>query len=326
MQISIIIPTYNRVEDLNKCLDSIRFQTILPKEIVIVDDSDNNEIQDLLEHIKIEFKEKSIFLKYIRNKKEKSLAIARNTGIEYTAGDIILFLDDDVILDKDYIKQILKVYEKHPDALGVQGYITNIDFNRFWNTVHKIDLSGHFERNKCRVQTSTDATYPYLLNDVILCQWLSGANHSYKRNIFQNFRYDENLKKYSYKEDVDMSYRIFKVHPNSLFITPHAKLIHNLSKEGRIPNKMLLNMKQVYTLYFFYKNIDQNIINKMIFIWSWIMPLIINAFISIVRFIKTGSKNGLITVIYTIGAYIICIKNIRYIKKGDLKFLNQANI
>lgn len=42
MQVSIIIPTYNRVKALDECLDSIISQIILPKEVIIVDDSDNN--------------------------------------------------------------------------------------------------------------------------------------------------------------------------------------------------------------------------------------------------------------------------------------------
>lgn len=104
MEVSVIIPTYNRVKDVDECLDSIILQRILPKEVIIVDDSDNDEIKNLVEHRKDKFKEKDIVLRYIRNEKEKSLTIARNIGIENATGDTILFLDDDVILDKNYIK------------------------------------------------------------------------------------------------------------------------------------------------------------------------------------------------------------------------------
>ena len=321
MKISAIIPTYNRGDSLKETLDSLRKQTKLPEEVIIVDDSDNDEIENLVEHRKKEFNEKDILLKYIRNEREKSLTIARNIGIEDAIGDIILFLDGDVILDENYIKEILKVYEEHSDALGVQGYIMNMALPV--SVLDKIIFYPHREKEKCRVLPSTYITYPHALIKTVSCQWLSGSNQSYKRSVIENFKYDENLKRYSYKEDVDFSYRVYKKYPGSLYITPHAKLIHNKSHEGRLPNKTLIFMQHIYTLYFFYKNIDQTIKNKIIFIWCWIGYLIMNASISIMSFIIRGSKSGLVTVKYTIGAYVTCIRHLKEIKKGDLGFFNR---
>ena len=48
MQVSVVIPTYNRAKDLDACLSSISAQTILPKEIIIVDDSETDEIKNLI--------------------------------------------------------------------------------------------------------------------------------------------------------------------------------------------------------------------------------------------------------------------------------------
>ena len=324
MQVSIIIPTYNRVNDLEETLDSIVSQTTLSKEILIVDDSNNDEIENLIEYRKKEFEEKEILLKYIRNKKEKSLTIARNIGIENAIGDIILFLDDDVVLEEDYITEILRIYEKYPNAFGVQGYITNIILSKFWNRIYKILFLSHLEKNKCRVIPSTNTTYPYLLDKVITCQWLSGSNHSYRRNILQRFKYDGNLKRYSYKEDVDLSYRVSKQYRNSLYITPYAKLVHKASEGGKLPNKMLIYMKHIHSLYFFYKNIDQTIKNKIIFTWCWIGYLIMNTYFSIMSLINRGSKSELVTVIYTISAYVTCMKHINEIKKGNFEFFNKV--
>jgi glycosyltransferase involved in cell wall biosynthesis len=324
MLVSIIIPTYNRVKELEETLDSIISQTTLPKEILIVDDSDNDEIVNLVEYRKTEFKEKDLLLKYLRNKKEKSLTIARNIGIENATGDVILFLDDDVVLDKEYINEILKVYEAYPNALGVQGYITNIVLSKFWNRINKILFRGYLEKDKCRVLPSTNSTYPYLLDKVISCQWLSGSNQSYMREVFQSFRYNENLKRYSYSEDADLSCQVHKHYPNSLYITPYAKLIHKASEEEKLPNKMLIQMKHIYKLYFFYNHLDQNIKNKIIFIWSWLGCLIMNTSISILSLVIRGSKSGLVTVKYTIGAYVTCMKHLKEIKKGDLEFFNKG--
>lgn len=321
MQVSIIIPTYNRVKNLEEAFDSIISQTTLPKEVIIVDDSDNDKIEKLIEYRKQEFKEKGMFLKYVRNKRERSLAIARNIGIENTTEDIILFLDDDVVLDKKYIEEILRIYEEYPTALGVQGYITNTVtvLSKFWNRINKLLFRGYLEKNKCRVLSSTNTTYPYLLDKVISCQWLSGSNQSYKKSVLKNFKYDENLKRYSYKEDVDLSYRVHKHYSNSLYITPYARLIHNVSQEERLPNKILIYMQQTYGLYFFYKNIDQNIRNKLIFLWYTIGQLTAKIGELIVR----RSEEKFLKLKYTIEAHTICIKHIKEIKKGDLEFFNR---
>ena len=320
MQVSIIIPTYNRVKALDECLDSIISQTILPKEVIIVDDSDNNEIENLIEHRKDQFNENNITLKYIRNKKEKSSAIARNIGIEYAAGDTILFLDDDVVLDMEYISEILSVYDEYPNAFGVQGYITNSNLSNFRNRINRLFFLGYHEKSKCRVLPSTYTSYPFLLNGIIPCQWLSGSNQSYKKAILENFKYDENLKRHSYKEDVDLSYRIYKQYPNSLYLTPYARLIHTVSQEERLPNKKLSYMQQIYPLYFFYKNIDQNFKNKLIFLWYSIGHLYMNIGELIIR----HSNEKLLKLKYIIEAYIICMRHIKEIKKGDLEFFNKG--
>ena len=58
---------------------------------------------------------------------------------------------------------------------------------------------------------------------------------AYKRAIFEKLKlkFDENLKEYSYMEDLLFSYSIHKKYPNSLYITPYAKCIHKVSREGR---------------------------------------------------------------------------------------------
>lgn len=316
MRVSIVIPTYNRAEDLDKCLNSLITQTILPKEIIIVDDSDNDEIENLIAQRKKEFKEKNALLKYIRNYKEKSTAIARNIGVENTVGDIILFLDSDVILDEEYIKEILKVYEEKQNALGVQGYITSS-----YKPPKKINIwsflfVSHVEKNKCRVLPSTQTTYPYFIDKVISCEWLSGANQSFKKEIFKEFKFDEKLKKYAYKEDVDLSYRIFKKYPDSLFMTPHAKLIHSVSQIGRIPQRKLIKVKEIYILYFFYKNINPTFKNKLIFLWSKISYLILDLIFR--------RQKRILQFKYRISAYSMCIKHLKEIKEGDLEFFNPS--
>ena len=321
---SIIIPTYNRVDELIDVLDSLSIQTKLPAEIIIVDDSDGDNIEQLIGSLHSRFTEKNVVLKYIRNTREKSLTIARNVGIKNATGDVILFLDDDVILDDNYLSEISNVYKNNPDALGVQGFIQNVKVhenpivNRLKILINKLFYFSSNYNGRCRVLPSTNTVYPLDLNGVTTCEWLSGANQSYKRMILEEFTFDENLRRYSFKEDVDISYRIQKKNPNSLLIAPHAKLIHKTSPASRLPKKDLTFMKRTYSLYFFYKNIDQSYKNKIIFLWSEFGHLIRNLF----TFIAKPSKSTFLRLRYLISATIMNVKHINEIKNGDIDFFN----
>ena len=73
---------------------------------------------------------------------------------------------------------------------------------------------------------------------------MSGGNAAFKMNIFDEFRFDENLTNYSYMEDILLSHSIFQKYPNSLFITPYAKSIHKVSESGRMKDKELIEHKR----------------------------------------------------------------------------------
>ena len=63
---SIVIPTKNRKEDLQETFKSILKQTVSPKEVIVVDDSDDDLTEDLIENNRKYFAHKGIPLKYFR--------------------------------------------------------------------------------------------------------------------------------------------------------------------------------------------------------------------------------------------------------------------
>lgn len=324
MQVSVIIPTYNRVDDLSACLESISRQTGLPKEVIIVDDSDTSGVQHYIESLQDEFTNIGVPLRYIRNSAGKSLTIARNVGIQNAKSDIILFLDDDVVLETYYIKELLSIYVQIPSAMGVQGLITHLPkTNSIVSLLNKFFYLGHNEELRGRVLSSTSCTYPSVpegYHSPVPCEWLSGCNQSYRKEVFLTLQFDENLKKYSYKEDVDLSYRVFKSWPRSLYLAPAAKCVHNVSTAGRLPKKARIEMEEVYTLYFFYKNIDQKFRNKCIYVWSRTGCLVKN--IGIVFF--KIREHRLLYIRYLFGAIVLSLRNKSEIKKGDLGFLDES--
>ena len=68
--------------------------------------------------------EKTRFL-YLHETNHSGAASARNSAIDRTKADILIFLDDDVVLEPDFVGELLNVYEKYPTVGGVSGVITN---------------------------------------------------------------------------------------------------------------------------------------------------------------------------------------------------------
>lgn len=309
--LSIAIPTMNRAKVLKELLDSILKQTISPKEVIIIDDSDNEETKNLTKQMLKNFSIKNIEIKYVRGGGE-GLAQARNIGATYSTSEIHCSLDDDVILDKNYIKEILKVYENYPNALGVAGHIVNLSFSAFSNAINKLFPFFYTEQDKCKVFPA-GISYPYPLTRIIKCEWLSGTNSSYRRKILQNFKWDENLKRYSLCEDMDISYRIQKTYPNSLYMTPYAKTIHNNSPLARIPSKDRTYMEVSYHTYFFFKNMKQTVGNMVNFVYCMFFG----------RFILKVLSLNPNSVIFIISAYLNLMKNLKEIKTGN--FISKFN-
>ncbi len=301
---AIAIPTLNRAEVIEELLSSILKQTVLPKEVIIVDDSKNKETENLVKRVLKDFSDNNIEIKYVRGKGQ-GLAEARNIGVTHSTSEIHCSLDDDVVLDKDYIKEIVKVYAAYPTALGVAGYVISQSPSARSNAINKLFPSFFEEQDKCRV-LPTGISYPCPLTRIINCEWLSGTNSSYKRKILEQFKWDENLKRYSLCEDMDISYRIQKSHPKSLYMTPHAKVIHKNSERARISSEYRTHMEISYHTYFFFKNMKQTPWNLVNFVYG----------IFFGRFIASLlNKNGK-SPIFTIKAECNMVRNLKEIREG----------
>src|SRR3989344_1625974 len=108
--ISVIIPTYNRKEDLKTTLNSLSKNVKNLNEIIVVDQSKNQETKNLIESLN------SKKIKYVFSK-IPSITIARNLGVKKSSKNskIICFIDDDVSIGKNYFDEIIRVFHEHPE-------------------------------------------------------------------------------------------------------------------------------------------------------------------------------------------------------------------
>lgn len=117
LQASVIVCAYTekRWPQIEMALDSIARQTVPPREVIVVVDH-NLALQERLE---AEYPKLDI----VPNKFERGLSGARNTGIEHSAGDIVVFLDDDARAESSrWLEALLAPYDDE-SVLGVGGLV-----------------------------------------------------------------------------------------------------------------------------------------------------------------------------------------------------------
>jgi glycosyltransferase involved in cell wall biosynthesis len=100
VNISVVIPTYNRVDLLPRALESVLQQTLAPDQVIVVDDGSDDATREMVaEHYP------GIDYIYQQN---KGVSSARNTGIQAASGDWVAFLDsDDAWLPGKLFRQVL---------------------------------------------------------------------------------------------------------------------------------------------------------------------------------------------------------------------------
>ena len=119
MLLSLIIPTHQRVFQVEKLLKSISKQDFPPEkmEVLLI-----SNFKDKLLRMRILDWEKTFLNFKYKEVGLKSVNKARNMGIRFARGDILYFLDDDCFLPHEqHLKNIFQAHEKHSEVAGIGG-------------------------------------------------------------------------------------------------------------------------------------------------------------------------------------------------------------
>ncbi len=272
--ISVIIPTKDRPQDLARCLDSILNQTLLPDEIVVVDASDSQELNSNTV-ARVNEKVKTIYLHTAAG-----VNYQRNIGIEASSGDILFFFDDDVALEKDFINEIVKIFDRDQEGkvAGVCGDIITPEIKSRHGWLVNSMLAAYYALTKViaivfllskvgsgKFRASGFPTYVYGASEVKTVECLPTGLTAYRKEIFAEFKFDENIR---YMTDDDFSYRVSRKYEN--IFTPYAKLTHYWSPAGRASSYQRRKVFIENSYYLFKKNLPQTFKHKLAFYWALI--------------------------------------------------------
>lgn len=224
MDITVLICTWNRAESLRECLTSLTKLIIPPRvswEIIVV----NNAATDNTDQVAKEFTNK-LPVK-ILEEPELGLSKARNRGILSAKGKLVVFFDDDVIVDPNCLMAFLRAQLDFPQSSIFGGYIEpKIEEKCIKKALFLTDsfFDGLILRKNlgpvARVMHSNE--------------YFFGANFAAKREVFQGFQFETSLGK---KGNIPLCgeevyfQKVARVRNMSIAWIPLAKVTHPISAE-----------------------------------------------------------------------------------------------
>src|SRR5688572_28033593 len=110
--LSVVLPMFNAPEFLERSLAALR-ESSVPFELIVVDDCSTDERA-------ISIAQQS-GARYLRLAKNSGPAVARNAGAELATGDVIVFIDSDVVVERDTLARIAQVFRDEPEVAACFG-------------------------------------------------------------------------------------------------------------------------------------------------------------------------------------------------------------
>ena len=215
--VSIVVSTYtiDRFAYVLDCVESLKKQTLSPREIILILDADEKMLEFYKSNIPTCVR--------IFNCKGSGLSNARNEGVRNAEGEIICFIDDDAIADKDWLKNLVKNYD-NPRVVGVGGLVKPVWENGrpLWfpkelDWIVGCSYDGGIDRKTC------------VRNPI-------GCNMSFKKEVFEKVGYfkptmGRSGRKLFGGEETEFSLRISEKAPWAIIIhDPSAVVFHKILK------------------------------------------------------------------------------------------------
>ncbi len=113
--VTVVIPTRNRLKYLREAVESVRRQTYLNWELIVVDDASEDGTRNWLRALA------DPRIRAFRQPEHLERSAARNRGLAAARGEYVVFLDDDDRLRSRAITRLLRAIEQHPDAVFSAG-------------------------------------------------------------------------------------------------------------------------------------------------------------------------------------------------------------
>lgn len=250
--ITAVIPTRNRHLDLGKAVSSILVQTRRPDEFIVVDQSPGDESRIAVEALMAASSD--IRLVYIHDPMVSGLVEAKHVSVKHATGDIVCFLEDDVVLEPGYLEQIELGFSENPDMVGCCGVVTNLPRRPAgYDFVFHLFHRGIFADPRIGVFGNVSNGS----SSLVASDKLSGGVSAWRRDVFAVVPFDV-ANGFHMLEDIDFSTRVARHYGPQFgfYINPRARLEHHCSPTNREVLGARQRRKLIETIVYYKKRRD----------------------------------------------------------------------
>jgi len=228
--LSVIIVTWNSMQTIQECLDSVYCQEQVQLEVIVVDNGSTDGSREFII-------ENYPGIKTIFNDRNLGYSRSNNQGIETSKGDYIVLLNADAILKDDCLYNFFVSIKEDPGVGSISGKILKLDGSR-----KIIDPTGIVLNRKKFSPSDRGEGLPdegqYNKKEYIF--GASGAAAFYSKKMLENIRvnneiFDEDF--FSYYEDLDLAWRAQLYGWKCLYV-PEA-VVYHLRKGPKAQNKKI---------------------------------------------------------------------------------------
>ena len=246
-KISAVIPTLNRPVDLALAVTSVLEQKHLPDELIIVDQSvdkqSHNAVNRLYENFDVTPK-----LIYLHEPEVSGLIEAKQRGVEVAKGDIISFLEDDVVLHQQYFENAISIFKNNQKVIGCCGVMSNVHSGVLYEYLFKLFHRGIFYDPRLNAGKNRNCQGSGVL---LVSRYLSGGISCYRKKVFEKVNFDM-VNDFFMLEDIDFSTRAADFFGDGyFFISTNMCLDHNMSpiNRARLKGRWQRKLREYITFY-----------------------------------------------------------------------------
>lgn len=242
LKISVCIPTYNRPEQVQALLTNLAAQCELPDEVVIVDASPDEQTTVVVD------RHRTIFPDIVYESSPKGLTLQRNRAIDLATGDILVFLDDDIILEPSFLSETRRIFTE--DTEDIIAGLTGIQLNHQprqpgagWRLKRRLGIVETDDPG-CLLACGETTPLPRPLSGQLLrTDYLPGGLTAWRKKVFNEFRFSLFFQGYGLGEDKYFSGCVSRKY--QLFVSGDLKA-HHFHVPGNRPNYFRLGYFNVY--------------------------------------------------------------------------------
>ena len=220
-KLSIIIPTYNKVDLLMATLESLSGQDIPPTsfEVIVVDDGSSDDTKVFLENLKPDFALRCVFHGVNRGR-----AAARNSGVAQAEGELVVFLDDDMALIPGFLRAHIRCHGERTDRVVIGNVLP----------------ARHVPRDRLNRYLATRGVHKLPPGAPVPFRYFVTNNSSLRRSdLIRAGRFDERLIAWG-GEDLELGYRLgemgleFTYCPSAISYHTHFRTLEDICRLSEI--------------------------------------------------------------------------------------------